>query len=280
MCFSTDSPGSNEKIEVLVVIDNRGDDLFCIEYLGQTRVGNVISFEASYLDCGDSGPLESEPEPVIFVLPLGPLEPGSYTVKFDAPPGFSTPDPPKGPISFQGTLVVGPAVPLNSALLSAIEFYRPAVNHYFVTTIADEINLLDSGKTAGWIRTGQALDVVAPAATMPYATSPVCRLYGRPEAGLDSHFYSASRTECQATLDRFPNAWIEESPNVFKVVLPDPATGSCPLDTAPIYRLFNGRTDANHRYTKVFAIRVQMVGNGWISEGYGADGVAMCGPLK
>src|SRR5690242_8205912 len=79
LCFSNDHPGSNEKIGVLVVIDNRGDDLFCIQYLGQTRAGRVIRFEAVYLDCGDSGPLQSEPEPIRFELPLGPLEPGSYS---------------------------------------------------------------------------------------------------------------------------------------------------------------------------------------------------------
>lgn len=278
MCFSNDHPGSNEKIGVLVVIDNRGDDLFCIEYRGQVRVGRVIRFEAEYLDCGDSGPLEFDPEPVIFELPLDPLEPGTYTVLFDAPPGFSTPEPPKGPISFRETLVVGPAVPLSAARLSAIEYYRPAADHYFVTTIADEINLLDSGKLAGWVRTGDTLDVFASSATTPYATSPVCRLYGRPEAGLDTHFYSGSRSECQATLDRFPGAWIEESPNVFRIALPDMPTGACPIETEPIYRVFNNRTDANHRYIKSFSVRTEMIGKGWIGEGYGPYGVAMCTP--
>jgi len=280
LCFTSDHPASNEKIGVLVVIDNRVDDLFCIEYRGQSRLGNVIRYEAIYLDCGDSGPLQTPPEPIVFELPLGPLEPGTYTVIFDAPSGFSVPDPPKGPVFFSETLVVGPAVPLASPLLSAIEFRRAAANHYFVTTIADEINLLDTGKLAGWKRTGEALDVLSSAAVTSYATSPVCRLYGKPEAGLDSHFYSASPAECQATLDRFPNAWIPESPNVFRVVLPDANTGACPIDTEPIYRLFNNRADVNHRYTASTSTRVQMIADGWIAEGYGPVGVAMCGPLK
>src|SRR4051794_12694924 len=59
MCFSNDHPGSNERISVLVIINNRGDDLYCIQYLGQTRSGRAIHFQAVYLDCGDSGPLES-----------------------------------------------------------------------------------------------------------------------------------------------------------------------------------------------------------------------------
>jgi len=278
MCFSNDHPGSNEKIGVLVVINNRGDDLFCIQYLGRTRMGNTIHFEAVYFDCGDSGPLQTEPEPVVIQLQLGPLAPGVYTIVFDAPAGFSSPEPPKGPIYFQETLVVGPAAPLNLTLLPAIEFYRPGANHYFVTTIPEEINLLDDGRLVGWTRTGESFDVVAPSAVTPYTTTPVCRLYGRPEAGLDSHFYSASPAECQQTLDRFPSAWILESSNVFKVLLPDFASGSCPIETVPVYRVFNGRSDANHRYTTFFSVRVEMIGKGWIAEGYGPDGVAMCVP--
>ena len=55
MCFSNDRPGSNEKIRVLVVIDNLGDELFCIEYLGVTRVGRSISAPSYSFSFGCSG---------------------------------------------------------------------------------------------------------------------------------------------------------------------------------------------------------------------------------
>jgi serine protease len=106
----------------------------------------------------------------------------------------------------------------------------------------------------------------------------VCRFYGRPEAGLDSHFYSASAAECQAVIDRFPAAWALESRNVFEVVLPNMSDGSCPLGTKPLYRLYNNRADVNHRYTTSLATRATMIAAGWIPEGYGTLGVTMCVP--
>jgi hypothetical protein len=42
------------------------------------------------------------------------------------------------------------------------------------------------------------------------------------------------------------------------------------------YRLFNGRTDANHRFTTDLAVRTQMIGKGYVPEGYGPQGVALC----
>jgi len=45
----------------------------------------------------------------------------------------------------------------------------------------------------------------------------------------------------------------------------------------PIYRVFNQRKDANHRYTTSTAIRDQMVAKGGVAEGYGPNAVALCG---
>jgi len=44
----------------------------------------------------------------------------------------------------------------------------------------------------------------------------------------------------------------------------------------PVYRLFNGKADVNHRYTVSFAIREEMIAQAWTPEGYGSIGVAMC----
>jgi hypothetical protein len=67
-----------------------------------------------------------------------------------------------------------------------------------------------------------------------------------------------------------------EDPDYMHVVLPN--AGTCPGGTQPVYRLFNNRTDANHRYTIDRAVRDQMVSQGWVAEGDGADAVAMCVP--
>ena len=45
-----------------------------------------------------------------------------------------------------------------------------------------------------------------------------------------------------------------------------------------MYRVLNGRRDANHRYVTSPAIRATMLAAGWIAEGYGPDAVAMCAP--
>jgi len=65
---------------------------------------------------------------------------------------------------------------------------------------------------------------------------------------------------------------------VFDVYPADAATGACPFETTPVYRVYNNRPDANHRYTTSLAIRDSMVQAGWIPEGYGLDAVAFCVP--
>src|SRR5581483_9074776 len=166
-------------------------------------------------------------------------------------------------------------VPVPRAL--AVEFYNATLDHFFVSANVAEIALLDAGAFTGWKRTGQTWKVFAGQEIGVTRANAVCRYYGRPEAGLDSHFYSASADECAAVAARFASFWLLESPNVFQAQLPAPS-GACPLLTQPLYRLFDGRTDVNHRFTTSTALRDAMKARGWITEGYGVDAVAMCVP--
>ena len=66
---------------------------------------------------------------------------------------------------------------------------------------------------------------------------------------------------------------------------PPTATGKCPQPQglglprlAPVYRLWNARTLTNHRFTTSAAQREAMIAGGWVSEGVGPLGVAMCVP--
>src|SRR6187431_753626 len=59
-------------------------------------------------------------------------------VRFGIPP----PPPPPGP-----------------ATADAIEYYHAVFDHYFITTIADEITKLDNGTFVGWARTGRQFKV-------------------------------------------------------------------------------------------------------------------------
>ena len=67
-----------------------------------------------------------------------------------------------------------------------------------------------------------------------------------------------------------------ESDNVFQIALPNTSTGACPAGTIPVYRVFNNRTDANHRYMTSTTIRAQMEALGWVREGYGPDATFLC----
>jgi hypothetical protein len=72
--------------------------------------------------------------------------------------------------------------------------------------------------------------------------------------------------------------FVLEAPDVFHIALPDTTTGACPAGTTAVYRLFNGRADANHRYTIDPLIKAQMIARGYIAEGYGASATIMCAP--
>ena len=94
----------------------------------------------------------------------------------------------------------------SAAPVRVIEFYHAALDHYFMTGNPSEIAGLDSGTIAGWRRTGYEFGSLA-SRSPGAALSPVCRFYGRPEAGLDSHFYSGSPDECAAVLTQFASTW-------------------------------------------------------------------------
>ena len=179
------------------------------------------------------------------------------------------------PVVIAGCLAVGLGAPARAE--SVVEYYNATLDHYFITPLANEIDALDSGRIAGWTRTGLGFQAsAAPSAGL----SPVCRFYIPPAHG-DSHFLSASPAECDALRAKIgvdPNftGYIEETPAEFYIALPDTASGACPSATTPVYRLWNGRADSNHRYTADAATREAMVGRGFIAEGYGPDGVAMC----
>lgn len=165
--------------------------------------------------------------------------------------------------TFTGAPVVAPVV----------EFYNAAQDHYFIAAAPAEIADLDSGVHAGWTRTGQAFNAYAAATS---GASPVCRFYIPPQLG-DSHFYSASSSEC-ATVKAAYAAFQYESPSVFYIGVPDAASGACPAGTVAVYRLWDSRADTNHRYTTSLQLKAQMQAAGWVAEGYGPQQTIMCAP--
>jgi hypothetical protein len=161
---------------------------------------------------------------------------------------------------------------------TVVEYYHPALDHYFMTSSANEIVLLDNNRPLGWIRTGYSFGGWAPG-NLP-GTVPVCRFYGDPVIGPNSHFYSGEDFECELLmrLDALTPpgtpAWhLEGKP--FNMAIP--TEGQCPANLAPVYRAFNGIVGPvngpNHRYTTDPAVYAAMQAKGW-----GAEGVHFCAP--
>ena len=167
-------------------------------------------------------------------------------------------------------------LPPGIAEIPAVEFYHAGFDHYFLSADPAEIAGLDSGVFSGWARTGESFLVHSAGSYDAAPVKPVCRYYGLPSAGLDSHFYSADPAECYRVNRDYGTEWYAENGNVFQVILPDPMHGDCPGGSVQVFRLFNGRRDANHRYTTKPAIVAQMLALGWRREGYGPHAATMC----
>jgi len=155
----------------------------------------------------------------------------------------------------------------------AIEYHHAVFDHYFITSIADEIAKLDDGTFGGWARTGRQFKVYS--APGP-GLAAVCRFFSTSFTPKSSHFYTASASECTAV--KANPDWQFEA-QVFFVATPA-ADGSCPPGTGPVYWLYNNGQGAapNHRFTTDLAVRSDMLAIGWIAEGSGI-GVTMCSPL-
>lgn len=161
--------------------------------------------------------------------------------------------------------------------LPVLEYYNATLDHYFMTQDTGEIADLDSGVHPGWARTGESFDLYVANASDGRGHR-ACRWYGLPAFGLDTHFFSASATECNevALSPLTSGRWKNETANAFEATLPDTLTGTCPSGTVPVYRLWNNRIDSNHRYTTKVSIKQSMIAKGYIPEGFGPDAVAMC----
>jgi hypothetical protein len=165
--------------------------------------------------------------------------------------------------------------------VAVVEYYNAGLDHYFMTASSDDITVLDAGLFPGWARTQQSFKAFL---AQGAGLSPVCRFYIPPIHG-DSHFFSAQPSDCAALLAwaadpaKFPNfsGYVEEHAAAFYVTLPD-ATGACPTNTVPVFRLWNQRFDSNHRYTTSQAIVAQMQARNYVLEGPLPNQAAMCAP--
>jgi hypothetical protein len=159
--------------------------------------------------------------------------------------------------------------------VTAIEYYHAVFDHYFITTIPDEVAALDSGIFPGWSRTGQSFGV-HPLDQMS-GSSPVCRFFsGQTFAPKSSHFYTDLAGEC-ASLQQGTD-WLYEGV-VFGLDSPSPPYFYCNPPQVPLYRLYNnGQGGApNHRFlTDQVAFDQMMENYGWVAEGLGSPPTFVC----
>jgi hypothetical protein len=160
-----------------------------------------------------------------------------------------------------------------AAQVSAVQFYNPALDHYFMTSFGFEQDILDAGTIPGWLRTVGNFKVEnAPGPGLV----PVCRFFSDSFRPKSSHFYTPFANEC--ALLKAGSVWSYEG-DAFYVRLPD-AAGHCPAGNTPIYRLYNdGRGGApNHVYTPSPSAAASFRADGYVPEGIGPSGVTFCVP--
>ena len=175
-------------------------------------------------------------------------------------------------------LVAGALLLLTGAASAAeptaqvVEYYNASIGHYFITAFPDEAAMLDQGVIVpGWVRTGVTFNGWRTAADSPTAV-PVCRFFGTPGIGPNSHFYTADANEC-AVVKQNPG-WTFEA---IAFYIEPPRVGACSGFTEPIYRSFHAGSvvsDSNHRFVPDLTIFQKMAATSTL------EGVVMCAPLS
>jgi len=155
---------------------------------------------------------------------------------------------------------------------NVVEFYNASLNHYFVTAYPEEATSLDQGVVVkGWTRTGVTWSAWANPNDSPTAV-PVCRFFGTPGSGPNSHFYTADANEC-ALVKQNP-LWSFEA---IAFYIEPPLGAACKSGTTPIYRSFYPGADvsqSNHRFLPDLTMFEHMAGSSIL------EGVVMCSPLS
>jgi hypothetical protein len=138
-------------------------------------------------------------------------------------------------------------VPLSGSS-EVIEYYNDKLDHFAYAIDPAEQRYIEAGGAGpGWHRIGHAFEAWLPG-QQPTSSAPVCRFYGTPGRGPNSHFFTADKNECAAV--RRDAGWLLESTSAFFVPSRD-GINAIGLDSSGfVPRWYNGRfssNDSNHR---------------------------------
>ena len=98
------------------------------------------------------------------------------------------------------------------------------------------------------------------------AAAPVCRFYGAPAGGPNSHFFTASSEECEIV--KRNGGWFYEGIGFYIRPVGNPR--QCPAGWLSVNRAYNNgfiRNDSNHRFTTSDSTIREMGRRGWAVEG-------------
>lgn len=149
----------------------------------------------------------------------------------------------------------------------AREFYNSITDHYFMAAGQGEVDGILAGAAGpGWSLTGQSFKVFTqPQAPNPFG-GPVCRFYGVPAGGPNSHFFTASAEECEIV--KRNGGWFYEGIGFHLTPVGNPRR--CPDGLLSVNRAYNNRAaqnDSNHRFTTSDSTIKEMGRKGWAVEG-------------
>jgi Putative binding domain, N-terminal len=164
-------------------------------------------------------------------------------------------------------------------VIPVVEYYNSSSDDYFITNVAAEQTMVDSGAAGPWVRTGKNFN--------SGGSAPVYRFGGNSNIdpatawvyGPLSHFYTLWSDE-QSWLQTLYNpnaaAWVLEGPTpTYGFSVPMYMTqpnldSSCPAGTVPVYRANN---NGRHRYTPIASALQEVLFRHWVNEG-----LAFCAP--
>ena len=148
-----------------------------------------------------------------------------------------------------------------------LEFHNTTLDHYFMAAGPDEIQGILAGAAGpGWELTGQSFKGWLTAPDASTGAVPVCRFYGVPAGGPNSHFFTASADEC--AIVKRNGGWFYEGTGFY--IRPVDANRQCPAGFLQVERAYNNgfpRNDSNHRFTTSDSTVRAMGQKGWTIEG-------------
>lgn len=163
----------------------------------------------------------------------------------------------------------------NRGIATAVEFYNPTLNRYFMTPNSEEADYIDRDLELlanGWWRTGKTFGVWDVASNMSNTHS-ACRFAADPIIPPKSFFDSIRPDECdvlrvlEAKSPPPQRAWRYDRES-FRATPAD--NGTCPSTLLPIYALYNRGfekgIDPNFRYVASLSDFDDMITRGWVGE--------------